>query len=244
MSFIAPVQIAPVLPPVVRPLGDPFGPPPTSSADGLGSGTGASEVASRRTPMNMNGIRQALAGAYRQAHGSNIPGKMLDILSAHVAHETARGDRMFNYNFGGIKGTGPSGLTTKYQTTEVFDGETKKLVDGFRAYRSPEEGAGDYLKLLHDRFPAAFQDAKQGDVTAFAGSLKQAGYFTADLEGYARALRGNLHAGVGGVRSIGASYPSPSGRALPTALEVARVESAMSALSTRFLSESDGGSGQ
>ena len=38
------------------------------------------------------------------SHEADAQQGMLDILTAHVAHETGNGDQMFGYNFGGIKG--------------------------------------------------------------------------------------------------------------------------------------------
>jgi len=204
VSFVAPVRIAPVVVPTIRPAVSPYGAAPPPAAEASNPSGDVTEIAARRTPMSMGGIRQAIAGAYRRSTGGNVAPKTLDILAAHVAHETARGDRMFNHNFGGIKGAGPSGLSARYQTTEVLGGQTKKLVDGFRAYRNAEEGASDYLKLLNDRFPGALREAKSGDVSGFAASLKQSGYFTADLDGYTRALQAHVHSSVGGGRSLGA----------------------------------------
>lgn len=206
MPYVAPVFVAPVAPPRIGGAVEvpSFG--PTLGAMDPASEGASGEVAARRTPMSTGGIRQALAGAYRRLHGRNVSARELDVLTAHVAHETARGDRMFNYNFGGIKGAGPSGLTARYQTTEVLDGEHKKLVDGFRAYRSPTEGALDYLKLLDERFPSAARAAREGDVSGFSAALKRAHYYTADEEGYTRALRALAHEAPGGSRALARPY--------------------------------------
>ncbi|MBM4376178.1 MAG: hypothetical protein FJ095_13935 [Deltaproteobacteria bacterium] len=226
MPFVSPVYVAPVVPPRIG--GAPDVTSVTSAFPGVEGAPSADgsglEVASRRTPMSAAGIRQALAGAYRRLHGRNIGAKELDVLSAHVAHETARGERMFNYNFGGMKGVGPSGLTTRYTTTEVFDGEEKKLVDGFRAYRNPIEGATDYLRLLEQRFPSAARAAASGDVTEFSGALKRAGYYTADEEAYTRALRAHAHEAHGGGRSA-ARAPSDVARSAPVAPRALSAES-------------------
>jgi hypothetical protein len=220
VPFVAPVYVAPVVPPRIG------GAPDVSSlspafpgVEGAPADGANVEVASRRTPMSAAGIRQALAGAYRRLHGRNIGAKELDVLSAHVAHETARGERMFNYNFGGMKGAGLSGLTTRYQTTEVLDGEVTKLVDGFRAYRNPLEGATDYLRLLEQRFPSAARAAAGGDVTEFSSALKRAGYYTADEEAYTKALRAHVHESHHGGRFVPRS-PVDLVRSAPLAREV------------------------
>ncbi len=214
MPYVSPVYVAPVAPPRIAGMEGP--PAPATAAEGEFSTDGALEVASRRTPMSQGAIRSALAGAYRSLHGQPMPKGMLDILSAHVAHETARGERMFNFNFGGIKGTGPSGLTARYRTTEVLDGESKKVVDGFRAYRSAAEGAMDYLKLLEGRYSGAVDEAARGDVAGFAAALKRSGYYTADVGDYTRAMQAHVHEQQA-PRSTAASHPVAAIRA-PSAL--------------------------
>lgn len=192
MTFIAPVHVAPVAPPRIHGLGaEPSSQP--VAREGAFTTEGATVVASRRTPMSSGAIRGALSEAHRRMHGRPMPPRMLDILSAHVAHETARGERMFNFNFGGIKGAGPTGLTARYGTTEVLEGESTKIVDGFRAYRSATEGAMDYLKLLEGRYSSAVDEAQRGDVAGFSTALKRSGYYTADVADYTRAMQAHVH---------------------------------------------------
>lgn len=59
----------------------------------------------------------------------------------------------------------------------------------FRAYRTLDEGAGDYLALLHRRFASAWPAVLAGDPEQFAKLLKAARYYTADENEYARGLR-------------------------------------------------------
>jgi hypothetical protein len=110
------------------------------------------------------------------------------VLTAQWAHETGSGASMFNYNFGGIKGTGPSGLTVAQRTREGFGATERTIVDNFRAYRTAEEGAGDYVRLLQSRFPQAAEAAKNGDPRAFVHALKARGYFTGDEGAYTRSV--------------------------------------------------------
>src|SRR5882724_3982669 len=60
----------------------------------------------------------ALGAAWRQRFGVAAPSGALEVLVADWAHETGHGRAMMNYNFGGIKGSGPSGLSAAYVTTE------------------------------------------------------------------------------------------------------------------------------
>lgn len=202
------------------------------------------EVTPQRTPTAPAAVRAALATAYRKQHGVEPSAGLLDVLTAQVSLETGRGDRMFNYNFGGIKGAGPSGATARYRTAEITEeGTEKHITDGFRAYGSLGEGAKDYLATLTTRYPAALSAAARGDVDGFAVALKQRGYFTAHLEDYSTALRGLLReGGAPARRAVGpateVSPPTPftlpttpsDGMAFATTEVVSRVLDAVAAM--------------
>jgi flagellum-specific peptidoglycan hydrolase FlgJ len=110
------------------------------------------------------------------------------VLVAQWAHETAHGASMINFNFGGIKGAGPSGLTTTCRTREGSGVTERSIRDRFRAYESASEGAEDYVKLLSARYGDALAQAGRGDSTAFVAALKRKGYFTGSEQAYARSL--------------------------------------------------------
>lgn len=151
---------------------------------------GAREVAARKTVTSTADIRAALARAHQAATGEAAPAPLLDMLTAHVSHETALGTRMFNYNFGGIKGKSPAGDTARYMTREVTPaGEEVHISAPFRAYSSLDQGAADYVDVMRSRFPEAFAQASTGDPAAFAAALKRRGYYTASETSYAAAMR-------------------------------------------------------
>lgn len=218
------------------------------------------EVAARRTPLSIGEIRKALATAHLEQTGRPASAATLDVLTAQVSHETARGDRMYNYNFGGIKGASPQGTTARYTTHErTPDGGDVRIVDGFRAYATPAEGARDYLALLRTRYASAMDAAERGDVAGFATALKSRGYYTARVEDYATALRHLAReARTPGVPRAAPLDPSFASRALelapsslvvdgapaaalPTAAEVVRVLDAVAAMSARIGAPSDEG---
>lgn len=58
----------------------------------------------------------------------------------------------------------------------------------FRAYRTLEEGAVDYLNLLHKRFALAWPAVIAGDPAQFSKLLKQARYYTAEESHYTKSL--------------------------------------------------------
>jgi hypothetical protein len=129
------------------------------------------------------------------------------VLTAHVSLETASGRRMFNFNFGGIKGTSPEGATARYLTHEVVGGRRVKVEQSFRAYGSAEGGAADYLGLLRARFPDAARAADAGDARGFAERLGRAGYYTAPVSEYAAAIER-----LAGAEAAGGGRPTGGGR--------------------------------
>lgn len=150
----------------------------------------AREVEPKLTAVSRDDLRAAIGRAHQRVTGRSASPATLDILTAHASLETASGARMFNFNFGGIKGASPTGETARCKTHEIIDGKDVTIRDGFRAYRSLDDGAVDYVKLMHARFPGAVAEAERGNVDGFAHSLKASRYYTADEGAYAAALRG------------------------------------------------------
>jgi hypothetical protein len=150
--------------------------------------SGPSLVAPTRTRLDGVAAADALRTAWTNVTGEPPSQKTLSILTAQWAHETGNGGSMYNYNFGGIKGMGPSGLSVSQRTREGFGATERTITDRFRAYRSAEEGATDYVKLLTQRFPEATASAQNGDAAGFVSGLKQRGYFTGDASDYTRSV--------------------------------------------------------
>lgn len=147
--------------------------------EGAKSTTGASNlVPVVRTQLSPGQAQEALRAAWQNVMGEAPSDKTLALITAQWAHETGNGASMFNYNFAGIKGAGPSGLSVAQRTREGYGETERRIVDHFRAYRSAEEGATDYVQLLSKRFPDAVEGAKNGDPAAFVRGLKARGYFT------------------------------------------------------------------
>lgn len=145
-------------------------------------------VAAHATPLSPARIREALRDALTRADGHAPSASFVDVLAAQVEHETARGSRMFNHNFGGIKGAAPDGGTTSYRTREVVDGASVATTDHFRAYRSVAAGARDYVAFLRAHYASAVERAEHGDARGFAERLKERGYYTGSVDEYARSL--------------------------------------------------------
>jgi hypothetical protein len=139
------------------------------------------------TPMDEEDAALHLARAWRTVFDTHPSEQTLSVLWAQWAHETARGRRMHAYNFAGIKGTGPSGASVVVWTRE--GASSSDLVRRtFRAYRTPSEGASDYVRLLANRYPSALRAARDGNAFGFVSALDTGGYFTADTRAYLRAV--------------------------------------------------------
>jgi flagellar protein FlgJ len=186
-------------------------------------------VAPARTPLTGSQAADALQAAWQGAMGRAPSQNTLSILVGQWAHETGRGVAMLNYNFGGIKGTGPSGASTVYATHEGSGASALQIRDRFRAYDSPEQGASDYLSLLQRRYPDALQAAERGDPVGFVQALKARGYFTGDEAAYAKSVAGLAQRALAlGFDEIGSSEAAALG-GIPSALEPARVAASTSA---------------
>lgn len=141
-----------------------------------------------RTQLSAGQAQEALRAAWEQVNGEPPSDKTLALITAQWAHETGNGASMYNYNFAGIKGAGPSGLSVAQHTREGYGASERRIVDNFRAYGSAEEGATDYVKLLARRFPEAVEGARQGDPNAFVRGLKSRGYFTGHEGAYLNSV--------------------------------------------------------
>ena len=145
-------------------------------------------VAPTRTRLDGAQAASALRSAWKQVTGQPPSEQTVSVLTAQWAHETGNGASMYNYNFGGIKGASAGGLSVEQRTHEGFGATERTIMDRFRAYRSADEGATDYVKLLVNHFPEAAQSASKGDPVGFVQGLKKRGYFTGDPSAYTRSV--------------------------------------------------------
>ena len=189
---------------------------PTKEADpgfaaSLDAASGPRVVSAERTKLTTEQAREALKTAWKTHFGEEPREETLAILTAQWSHETGGGESMFNFNFGGIKGTGPSGLSVAQRTREGFGASERTIVDRFRAYGSAAEGATDYVGLLQRRYGSALEAAHQGDPAAFVQELKKGGYFTGSERDYVRSVTNRTEQLLG-------RAPSISSSSLPTAI--------------------------
>ena len=143
----------------------------------------------RPTPMTPRQAAEMLAWAWQEVTGRPAPANTVAVLWAHWALETARGERMVDHNFGGLKGRAPGGASSVVWTRESGKAGKTRVRARFRAYATAEDGARDYVRLLHARFNPAFVAASEGDAEGFVHALDDAGYFTEHPRVYGRAIR-------------------------------------------------------
>ena len=106
-------------------------------------------------------------------------------LVAQAALETGWGRRHIkrdngssSHNLFGIKASGWKGESASAATHEYVDGQRQSQTARFRAYESPAESFGDYVRMLKNspRYQAALKAGS--DVRGFAQGLQRAGYAT------------------------------------------------------------------
>jgi hypothetical protein len=170
-----------------------------------------------RTQLSAGQAREALSAAWEKVTGEAPSDKTLALITAQWAHETGSGASMYNYNFAGIKGAGPGGLSVSQHTREGYGASERRIVDNFRAYASAEEGATDYVALLERRFPDAVEGARQGDPAAFVRGLKSRGYFTGHEGTYLNSVS------TIAARYLGEPLPSSSELSAPPRLDYSGV---------------------
>lgn len=148
----------------------------------------AQHVVASRTPLSGTQAAHAIRTAYTEIVGEPPSQGTLAILTSQWALETGQGKSMYNFNFAGIKGRGPEGMTTVMSTREGYGASVVQIKDGFRAYTSAEAGAKDYVALLQRKYGAALDAAKAEQPESFARELKAAGYYTGDPTLYAKGV--------------------------------------------------------
>ncbi|WP_338414675.1 flagellar assembly peptidoglycan hydrolase FlgJ [uncultured Sphaerotilus sp.] len=150
------------------------------------SGATEADAGGAVTPYGSNAQQFVNTQAHAAARVSAESGIPADFMIAQAAHETGWGRREIrgrdgsnSYNLFGIKAGGSwTGPTVTITTTEVIDGEPRKVQAQFRAYASYEDSFRDYAKLIGTSPRYAAARRATDDPSAFARELQRAGYAT------------------------------------------------------------------
>jgi len=151
-------------------------------AAGAAGAPGASGSAGNPTPTQAEFIGKHGDAARAAQAQTGIPAAFMVAQAAHESgwgkHEIRNPDGSTSHNLFGIKaGAGWKGATTTITTTEVVDGEPRKVQAKFRAYGSYEESFRDYAQLMKDN-PRYAQVMNSTTADGFAKGLQRAGYAT------------------------------------------------------------------
>jgi hypothetical protein len=141
--------------------------------------------------LTASSARALLARAWEAVVGGAAPARGVALLTAQWALETDAGRSMPGHNFGGIKAA-PSAAGKRLRTVEGYGAARREVSARFRVYDSAASGAHDYVRLLADRYPAALEAARAGNVAGFAQALAAGAYFTADPQAYRCGLEQRL----------------------------------------------------
>lgn len=162
--------------------------PGPANGNAVSALAGATESGSSNaaTPYGSNAQQFVNTQAQAAARVSAESGIPADFMIAQAAHETGWGRREIrgrdgsnSYNLFGIKaGPGWNGPSVTITTTEVIDGEPRKVQAKFRAYASYEDSFRDYAKLIGTSPRYASARRATDDPGAFARELQRAGYAT------------------------------------------------------------------
>ena len=143
----------------------------------------ATELAPELSSGQAGFVQRHLHDARGAQAQSGIPASFM---VAQAAHETGWGQREIrhadgssSHNLFGIKaGANWKGAVAEVTTTEVIDGEARKVKAKFRAYGSYAESFDDYARLItaNPRYRDVL--AQAGSAQGFSTQLQRAGYAT------------------------------------------------------------------
>jgi flagellar protein FlgJ len=128
-------------------------------------------------------LRTHDAAARAAEEQTGIPATFMVAQAAHESgwgkHEIRNADGSSSYNLFGIKaGAGWKGKVAQVTTTEVVDGQPRKVVAKFRAYASYDESFRDYAQMMKDNPRYSKVVAAGSSAQGFAQGLQRAGYAT------------------------------------------------------------------
>lgn len=147
-----------------------------NTADAIGVADGAPAAAGEFVD------RMATAAQNASAQ-SGIPARFMlsqaALESGWGKREIRRSDGSTSFNVFGIKaGKNWTGPTVEVATTEYVNGQPRKVMAKFRAYRSYDEAFNDYANLISNNPRYASVVASANDAASFATNLQRAGYAT------------------------------------------------------------------
>lgn len=164
----------------------------TLGVAGLGALDGM-PLPDKLTPLTADQATSALATAYQRVTGQRATQKVLALLVAQTAQETAEWQKLHNYGFGNLKASASDAFYQGFRCWEIVNGqkvwyEADNPMCRFAAYLTPEDGAERYIRLLAMR-PHWWNGLHTETVDGFIAGLTTAPmFFTGDPAAYARRM--------------------------------------------------------
>ena len=153
-------------------------------------------VPDKLTPLTLEQACEAFADGYSLALLEDPLPACLAVLVAHSALETGNWKSMHCNNAGNVKASSTwSGDYCMFRCNEVIGGKVVWFdpphpQTWFRAFPTAATGMAEQVRFLsmRSRYAQAWLRAKAGDPEGFVRELAKAGYFTAAVEPYVRAV--------------------------------------------------------
>jgi hypothetical protein len=170
---------------------------PASNASQLEAAGGPGFMPNKITTAPISEVAAALARAWNDLLGEEPKPESIRVLLAQYGIETGFGKATHCWNLGNtkhVKGDGHG--WTMFRCSEVLGSPPKEIFfepphpqTWFRAFPTLDDGAADYLGMLHRRFDKSWPAVLAGSPEQFGHLLKVQGYYTANESAYVGALR-------------------------------------------------------
>ena len=140
-------------------------------------------VQGSHTERQLSFVKQHSDAARSAEAATGIPANFMVAQAAHESgwgkREIKNADGSTSFNVFGIKAGGSwKGPVAEIVTTEYINGEPRKVVAKFRAYKSYEESFNDYARLMQNSPRYGQVVAQASTPEGFAQGLQKAGYAT------------------------------------------------------------------
>ena len=140
-------------------------------------------VQGSHTERQLSFVKQHTEAARSAEAATGIPASFMVAQAAHESgwgkREIKNADGSTSFNVFGIKAGGSwKGPVAEVTTTEYINGEPRKVVAKFRAYKSYEESFNDYARMMQNSPRYSQVLAQSNTAEGFAQGLQKAGYAT------------------------------------------------------------------
>lgn len=158
----------------------------------------ATLVPDKLTQLTIDELVTGMAAGYQRTMGGEPHAVTLAILVAQACLETGNGKSLHCFNLGNVKKAADwDGLYCMYRCNEILKGKVEWFdpphpQTHFRAFATAAEGCAEFVAFLamRDRYAKAWHEVVHGGADAFVRELAKAGYFTANVDSYAKAVVG------------------------------------------------------